>query len=81
MTDNAFRTLGPGAELPNDFVVAVISAVGNYGEIYDRAFGPETALDLGRAGRIGGDRAREAGSLAGASREPGDHPGCGHRSR
>ena len=32
--------------LSDDFVVDVISAVGNYGEIYDRAFGPETALAL-----------------------------------
>jgi general L-amino acid transport system substrate-binding protein len=44
--------LGAGLGLSNDFVVNVISAVGNYGEIYDRAFGPETALDLGRAGTL-----------------------------
>ncbi len=44
--------LGAALGLPNDFVVAVISAVGNYGEIYDRAFGPETSLDLGRAGTL-----------------------------
>ncbi len=47
-TDELGSTLG----LPNDFVVKVISAVGNYGEIYDRAFGPDTALDLGRAGTL-----------------------------
>ena len=29
----------------NDFVVDVISAVGNYGEIFDRAYGPSSALD------------------------------------
>ena len=44
--------LGAALGLSNDFVVKVISAVGNYGEIYDRAFGPETALDLGRAGTL-----------------------------
>ena len=32
--------------------MAVISSVGNYGEIYDRSFGPDTALDLGRAGTL-----------------------------
>ncbi len=44
--------LGTGLGLSNDFVVNVISAVGNYGEIYDRAFGPDTALDLGRDGTL-----------------------------
>ncbi len=44
--------LGSALGLENDFVVAVISAVGNYGEIYDRSFGPDTALDLGRAGTL-----------------------------
>ena len=33
-------------------MVQVISAVGNYGEIYDRAFGPETALALNREGTV-----------------------------
>ena len=42
--------LGSALGLGNDFVVDVISAVGNYGEIYDRAFGPDTALDLVREG-------------------------------
>ena len=44
--------LGAGLGLANDFVVKVISAVGNYGEIYDRAFGPDTALDLTREGTL-----------------------------
>lgn len=44
--------LGTGLGLENDFVVDVISSVGNYGEIYDRAFGPDTALDLGREGTL-----------------------------
>jgi len=40
--------LGSQLGLADDFAVSVISAVGNYGEIYDRAFGPETALALER---------------------------------
>jgi general L-amino acid transport system substrate-binding protein len=40
--------LGSLLGLGNDFVVAVITAVGNYGQIYDRAFGPETLLALER---------------------------------
>jgi general L-amino acid transport system substrate-binding protein len=41
------KELGSLLGLSNDFVVTVISAVGNYGEIYDRHFGPD-ALDLDR---------------------------------
>jgi general L-amino acid transport system substrate-binding protein len=44
--------LGAALGLPNDFVVQVLSAVGNYGEIYDRSFGPETALALSREGTV-----------------------------
>ena len=44
--------LGSALGLPDDFVVQAISAVGNYGEIYDRAFGPETALALNREGTV-----------------------------
>jgi general L-amino acid transport system substrate-binding protein len=44
--------LGAALGLSNDFVVKVINAVGNYGEIYDRAFGPDTALDLTREGTL-----------------------------
>ena len=40
--------LGSLLGLENDFVVDVITAVGNYGQIYDRAFGPGTALALER---------------------------------
>ena len=38
----------PGLGLEPDFAVDVISQVGNYGEIYDRTVGPETALGLDR---------------------------------
>jgi general L-amino acid transport system substrate-binding protein len=44
--------LGAALGLSNDFVVNVISAVGNYGEIYDRAFGPGSGLDLAREGTL-----------------------------
>jgi general L-amino acid transport system substrate-binding protein len=37
-----------GLGLEPDWVVDVISAVGNYGEIYDRNLGPDTAFDLDR---------------------------------
>ena len=48
------RLLGESGELgsllglSDTFVVDVISSVGNYAEIYDRAFGPDTALNLER---------------------------------
>ena len=38
----------PGLGLEPDFAVDVISQVGNYGEIYDRTVGPDTALGLDR---------------------------------
>jgi general L-amino acid transport system substrate-binding protein len=38
----------PGLGLDAEFAVDVISQVGNYGEIYDRTVGPETALGLER---------------------------------
>jgi general L-amino acid transport system substrate-binding protein len=38
----------PGLGLDADFAVNVISQVGNYGEIYDRTVGPDTALGLER---------------------------------
>ena len=34
--------------LPADFVVQVIKAVGNYGEIFDRNLGVNTSIDLER---------------------------------
>lgn len=40
--------LGTKLGLSDDFVVAAISAVGNYGEIYNRHFGPDTSLALER---------------------------------
>jgi general L-amino acid transport system substrate-binding protein len=44
--DNA--VLDPGLGLEPDFAIAVIEQVGNYGEIYDRNVGPDTALGLER---------------------------------
>ncbi|HEX6166236.1 MAG TPA: amino acid ABC transporter substrate-binding protein [Acidimicrobiales bacterium] len=38
----------PGLGLEADFAVDVIEQVGNYGEIYDRTVGPDTALGLER---------------------------------
>jgi len=38
----------PGLGLEADFALNVIEQVGNYGEIYDRTVGPETALGLER---------------------------------
>jgi general L-amino acid transport system substrate-binding protein len=38
----------PGLGLDPDFAANVISLVGNYGEIYDRTVGPDTALGLER---------------------------------
>jgi general L-amino acid transport system substrate-binding protein len=40
--------LGSLLGLENDFVVDILTAVGNYGQIYDRAFGADTALALER---------------------------------
>ena len=40
--------LGEGLGLEPDWVVTMISAVGNYGEIYDRHLGPGTAFELER---------------------------------
>lgn len=40
--------LGAGLGLDNDFMVKVISAVGNYGEIYDRHLGPNTPINIPR---------------------------------
>jgi general L-amino acid transport system substrate-binding protein len=40
--------LGGLLTLPRDWVVRVIEGVGNYGEIYNRNFGPNTPIDLGR---------------------------------
>jgi general L-amino acid transport system substrate-binding protein len=40
--------LGSLLGLSNTFAADVISSVGNYGQIYDRSFGPDTALALDR---------------------------------
>jgi general L-amino acid transport system substrate-binding protein len=40
--------LGEQLGLPDDFVVQIIKAVGNYGEIYDRHLGPDTVFNLDR---------------------------------
>jgi len=42
--------LGSALGLENDFVVDVLSAVGNYGEIYERAFGADSGIELPREG-------------------------------
>lgn len=40
--------LGGMLTLPRDWVVRVIEGVGNYGEMYDRNFGPNTPINLPR---------------------------------
>jgi general L-amino acid transport system substrate-binding protein len=40
--------IGSFINLDNDWLVRAIQAVGNYGEIYNRAFGPDTTLDIPR---------------------------------
>lgn len=40
--------LGSALGLENDFVVDVISAVGNYGQIYERGFGADSGIELPR---------------------------------
>ncbi|MGE4299465.1 MAG: amino acid ABC transporter substrate-binding protein [Desulfovibrionaceae bacterium] len=40
--------IGTFIDLDNDWLVRAIQAVGNYGEIYDRYFGPETVLNIPR---------------------------------
>lgn len=40
--------LGAGLGIENDFMVDVIKAVGNYGEIYNRHLGPDTPFNLPR---------------------------------
>ncbi len=42
------NTLGSSLNLPNDFMVSVISQVGNYGEIFERNLGTETIFGLSR---------------------------------
>jgi general L-amino acid transport system substrate-binding protein len=40
--------LGEALKLDRAWAYNIVRAIGNYGEIYDRAFGPETAIDLPR---------------------------------
>jgi general L-amino acid transport system substrate-binding protein len=40
--------LAKGLGLNNDWMVKVLKAVGNYGEVYDRNLGPSTALNIPR---------------------------------
>jgi general L-amino acid transport system substrate-binding protein len=40
--------LNKGLGLEKDWVVKVVKAVGNYGEIYDRNLGPNTAVSVPR---------------------------------
>ncbi len=47
-TDDGTSVFDPGLGLPPDFATQVISQVGNYGEIFDRNVGPDTALGLSR---------------------------------
>ena len=48
--------LGRKLALPDDFVVQVIRSTGNYGEIYNRHLGPESAVAIPRgANRLAGD--------------------------
>jgi general L-amino acid transport system substrate-binding protein len=48
--------LGGMLTLPRDWVVRVVEAVGNYGEIYDRHFGPSTPINLHRGQNNGVSR-------------------------
>jgi general L-amino acid transport system substrate-binding protein len=41
-------SFGPGIGLASDFIPKVIAAVGNYGEIFDRHFGPESGAAVVR---------------------------------
>jgi general L-amino acid transport system substrate-binding protein len=40
--------LGPGIGLSPDFMTRIITTVGNYGEIFDRNFGPDTGASIPR---------------------------------
>ncbi|MAB54822.1 MAG: amino acid ABC transporter substrate-binding protein [Synechococcus sp. CPC35] len=51
--------LGSKLDLPDDFVVQVIQATGNYGEIYARHLGPGSAVEIPR----GANRLAENGGL------------------
>jgi general L-amino acid transport system substrate-binding protein len=40
--------MGAKLGLPNDFMVKALTAMGNFGEMYDRNLGPETPFNLPR---------------------------------
>jgi general L-amino acid transport system substrate-binding protein len=40
--------LGKGLGLPNDFVVSIVKAVGNYGELFERNVGSGSRLKIAR---------------------------------
>ena len=44
--------IGEGLGLENDFMVDVISTVGNYGEVYERNIGANTPIGLAREGTL-----------------------------
>lgn len=44
--------IGEGMGLPADFMVAVLKAVGNYGEAYERHVGESTPIGIPRAGTL-----------------------------
>ncbi|MER3478916.1 MAG: amino acid ABC transporter substrate-binding protein [Meiothermus sp.] len=45
-------TLGKDLGLPQDFAQRILGAVGNYGEIYDRYFGPKSSFAIPRFGTL-----------------------------
>ncbi len=42
------ESIGKNIGLPNDFTVAIVRAVGNYGDIWDRSFGMKSPVQLPR---------------------------------
>lgn len=44
--------IGEELGLPNDFMVAVISAIGNYGEVYEKHIGENTPIGIPREGTL-----------------------------
>lgn len=42
------ESIGKNMGLPNDFTVAIVRAVGNYGDIWDRSFGMKSPVQLPR---------------------------------
>lgn len=44
--------IGEGMGLPKDFMVRILKATGNYGEIYERNVGPKTPINIPRDGSL-----------------------------